>query len=538
MPVVLILLMLAPLSFAADDGCTLGGIVVNSATREPVRRALVYARRIGPTGPQRALGASAATDAAGRFAFAGLEPGRYSISAERSGFVTSNYGARRPGRPPVPLELEPGHDIHDLILPIAPHAVIAGRVVDEEGEPVAGLQVQISTSSYQNGRKQLTRTTSATTNDLGEYRAYGLAPGKYYASVAGGSNLFASMTGQQQPDEDYVPVYYPRTTDPSAALPIVVTPGMVANGIDLRLVKARMVSVRGRLTGSGLAPGTPLSVILMSRGVGGTRVGAVATDGTFHVPGVAPGPYFLIASANVKARPVTTRVPLSVGSSSIEGVQAVVRAGTTVEGRVRCEGGDASAAAKAQVGLQPSDAGGVMFGVLGGVKTGEGGTFRLEDIGSELYTVRISGLPEGYYIASIRSGEVDVLTKGLDTSGGSVAPLDIVVRPNAGQLSGSATDTVSHHAVAGATVVLAPAGEARREQAAFYRSAAADGSGHFSLKNIVPGDYLLFAFEDIDYSAWLDPEYMKPFEARGEKVTVREGSRGSLEIAVIPAGDQ
>lgn len=163
MPVAVILFLLAPFLLHAADVCSLGGIVVNSSTREPVRRAVVYARRIDasfnrtPSGAgvanpaQRGLGASATTDAAGRFAFAGLEPGRYHISAERSGFNTSYYGARGRGRAAIPLELERGNDIHDLILPIAPQAVIAGRVVDEEGEPVAGLQVQISTSAYQNG---------------------------------------------------------------------------------------------------------------------------------------------------------------------------------------------------------------------------------------------------------------------------------------------------------------------------------------------------------------------------------------------------
>ncbi|HXA49839.1 MAG TPA: carboxypeptidase-like regulatory domain-containing protein, partial [Candidatus Acidoferrum sp.] len=223
-----LILLTAPILLNAQQGCALGGIVVNSTTKEPVARAIVYARAqpvMGQAGAgQRPTGASATTDASGRFALAGLPPGRYNVTAERKGFITGNYGARRPGRDGLPLTLEAGKDIQDLILPIAPHGVIAGRVLDEEGDPAAGIPVQISTIGYQNGRKQFMRLTSASTNDLGEYRAYGLAPGKYYVSAIGATSIFASTTTTQKPpDEEYVPVYYPRAIDPAAAVPLTIT---------------------------------------------------------------------------------------------------------------------------------------------------------------------------------------------------------------------------------------------------------------------------------------------------------------------------
>src|SRR5258706_573701 len=134
----------------------------------PSNAPAIRSARAQSVGAQRATGASATTDATGRFTFAGLPPGRYNVTAERSGFITANYGARRPGRAGLPLTLEAGKDIQDLILPIAPHGVIAGRVLDEEGEPAPGIPVQISTIGYQSGRKQFLRLTSASTNDLGE----------------------------------------------------------------------------------------------------------------------------------------------------------------------------------------------------------------------------------------------------------------------------------------------------------------------------------------------------------------------------------
>jgi hypothetical protein len=181
--------------------------------------------------------------------------------------------------------------------------------------------------------------------------------------------------------------------------------------------------------------------------------------------------------------------------------------------------------------------GNAAFGMMNGTKQSEGGAFRVEDVGAERYAVWLSNLPQGHYVASIRSGTEDVLANGLDTSA-PVAPLEIVVRPNAGQMTGTVTDPSAHQPAAGATVVLVPEDVGRRQQRAFYSVDSADPNGRFTLKHLVPGAYLLFAFEDIDTTAWLDPEYMKPFEARGTKVTIREGPNPPLEIAVIPAPTQ
>jgi len=545
----LLLLILAPLLLRAEECCALGGTVVNSVTKEPVARALVFARQVGggagvtTTGSggaqeaRRALGISAITDSTGHFAFSALAPGRYNLSAERGGFVTSNYGARGTGRTPAGIELSAGHEVHDLVVPIIPQGVIAGRVLDEEGEPAAGIQVQVSTKGYQNGRRQLNRVTTAATNDLGEYRAWGLAPGKYYVGTVSAGNLFASLTAQKPAEEDYVPVYYPRTADPAAAAPVTVGPGAQVREIDLRLAKARIVSVRGRVVTEGLPPGTRVSAMLVPWDPAMsslTRAGIVAGDGAFEIRGVSPGTYTLMASTNLRGKSLGVRVPVTVGSSDMEGVQATLRAGMAVEGRVRIEDADHEGFAGWQVGLQPAETGGMMFGLVGGARLSERGTFRLEDVGAEPYTVWVSGMPEGYYVASIRSGGVDALVKGLDTTAGAPPPVEIVVRPNAGQVGGTVSDESSHQPAAAATVVLVPEDAERRGRPLFYRSAAAAGDGRFTLKNLNPGDYRIYAFEEIEFSAWLDPEYMKPFEGRGEKITVREGAPQTVRITLIP----
>src|ERR1035437_4061748 len=182
-------LLLLPLALAAqtktDDPCAVSGQVSNAATGEPVRRALVYLRRIdmspGVTNVQ--VGNSVTTDAAGRFAIAGIAPGKYRLAAERSGFIVTQYGSRGPGKAGTLLTLEPGQKSSDLAMRLTPHGVITGRVLDEEGDPVPGANVQVSRQIYAQGRKQMSRTGAASSNDLGEYRVFGLAPGRYFVSA-------------------------------------------------------------------------------------------------------------------------------------------------------------------------------------------------------------------------------------------------------------------------------------------------------------------------------------------------------------------
>ena len=133
------------------------------------------------------------------------------------------------------------------MLRLTPHGVIAGRVLDEDGEPVE--RVQVSTMRYQSFRGSGNCCLrGGMTDDLGEYRIFGLAPGKYCASARYQQRGFMAAedrTAGGKPDEDYVPTYYPGTNDPAGAVLVAVTAGSVLGGTDT-LRKARTVRVRGR----------------------------------------------------------------------------------------------------------------------------------------------------------------------------------------------------------------------------------------------------------------------------------------------------
>jgi protocatechuate 3,4-dioxygenase beta subunit len=544
-------LLLLPLALAAqtkpDESCSIGGQVSNAATGEPVRRALVSLRRIdmspGVTNIQ--VGNSVTTDAAGRFAIAGIAPGKYRLAAERSGFIVTQYGSRGPGKAGTLLTLEPGQKSSDLAMRLTPHGVIAGRVLDEEGEPVSSANVQVSRQQYMQGRKQMARMNGASTNDLGEYRVFGLSPGRYYVSAESRPNPMLP-----QAEDEYVTTFFPRTTDAAAAAPLDVAPGAQLRNIDIPLARMHTVTVRGRVASEPGPPAggdnpqrTHLNVMLAVRnammvGGGFTRGATVTPQGTFEFRSVTPGSYFVIGQVNAQGKNFTVRTAIQVGSSNIEGISLAIRGGVPVSGQVRVEGETTESIARLRVLLQPAEIGGVLFGPFPNQQVKPDGSFQMDDVGADRYTVSLNGLPEGFYVKSVRSANLDVLAGGLEIAGASPAPLDVVLSPNAGQVTGTVLDPKTQKAAVAMTVVLVPQEKERREREAFYQTATTDQAGRFTFKSLVPGEYRVYAWEEAEYGAWMDPDFMKPLENRGEAVSVQEGGRHAIQVNLISADSQ
>jgi hypothetical protein len=147
----------------------------------------------------------------------------------------------------------------------------------------------------------------------------------------------------------------------------------------------------------------------------------------------------------------------------------------------------------------------------------------------------VMGLPSGAYVKTIRSDQVDVLSSGLDTSSGAPAAVEVVISPKAATLSGTVQNSTTGNPAPGATVVLIPQEQERRGRQSWYKMITADQNGGFSLAGVPPGEYKAYAWEDLEFGAYMDPDFMKPFEDKGEAVTLRESDRNSVQLKLLPA---
>ena len=526
-----------------EDRCSIAGQVLRETTGEPIKKANVILRRadVSQNATNFPPSYSTSTDASGSFAMKDIEPGKYRLSVTRTGFVSSEYGARGPNRPGTTLSLVAQQSLRNLTLRLTPHGVITGHVVDADGEPLAGVQVTPMRYRFIQGRKQLSAFGFSSTNDLGEYRVYGLAPGRYYVCATyrnqGVSEPAVDRSANPIPEEGFVPIYYPGAADPASASTLDVSPGGQLRGINFTLSKSHTIRIKGHVENlSGNR--NPAYLTLVPRGSmtpNLNRPNQPDAKGDFEIRGVAPGAYTLYASIYDGEHSVTARQQLEAGGGNIDDVLITLRAGMSVPGDVRVEGQATADLSLLRVSLRPREMGSMMFGPMSNGQVKNDGTFSLSNAGSDLYTVDVRGLPDGYYVRAIRSGDDDVLTNGLDLSKGAVGTIHIVLSPNAGQLEGSVQNDKQQPA-AGATIALLPQEKERQELTSYYRSATTDQYGRFTVKNIDPGEYKVFAWEDVESGAYFDPDFVKPVENLGETITIRESSHEQRQLKLIPSG--
>lgn len=197
--------------------------------------------------------------------------------------------------------------------------------------------------------------------------------------------------------------------------------------------------------------------------------------------------------------------------------------------------------------MEPRELGmGAILGGMGSLLAGGGiGTdsgkldddlsFRLADVSANLYNVTVTGLPDGFYVKTARSGDNDVLLSGLAVKGASPEPVEIIISPRAGQVAGAVQNPSTQQPAAQAMVVLVPQGKERIEQAAYYHQANSSQDGRFTFRNLPPGQYKVFAWEDVESGAWMDPDFIKPVANKGVSVTVDESGQETVEVKLIPA---
>jgi len=526
-------------------GATIGGVVRKDPGEEPVKKALieVIAENQSEGGDY-----TATTELDGSFRIEGILPGRYHLFAERTGLLEMGKShARSEGRL---LTLGPGQELKDLQIRLQAAAVVRGRVTDEDGDPMAEAQVSVFKQSYKAGRSQWEQVGSERTNDLGEFRIANLAAGNYYVSVSPppdfknlieGAGVVAKLeTGTPAAGTSYQTTYYPGTADRGQAAPIQLHSGDEFP-VNFSLSPSPSLSIRGSVV--NVPAQASASVMLQSRDFGSILNGAeIQKDGSFVIRGVSPGTYTILATVESSVVPMMARESLQV-ASSIEGVKLVPQPGAVVRGHLRVEGKSRAGLGDVFLSLESSepvtDAGGFIFGGFSNlVRLGADGSAEWKGVPPGNYYVQVvseSGAGQDWFLKSTMLGGADTRDGGINVNGGTVS-VAMVASTQGALVDGVVVDQKSEP-VTTAIVVAVP--ETRlRGRIERYRKTVTDQSGRFRLRGMPPGDYAVFAWESVDGEAYLNPDFVKGYEAQGTSLTVKEGDRKTLQLGVIPAAEE
>lgn len=547
----LFLAAMAALAFAQAPAATepkkasVEGVVVNALTGEPLRRAQVVLRQAGAPGGvvggaggpmiPRSPGLAATTDAAGKFALANVDAGKYLLSAERNGFLRGEYGAKRAGRPGTSIDVQAGAVKRDLTIKLTPQGIVAGHVFDDEGEPLQNVFVQVLQKRYLRGAARLMPSAAGTTNDRGEFRVLDVQPGRYVV-IARQRVGMPDSPADNQTELGFAPTYYPGVTNGSQAGIVEVSAGHESGGLDMRLQRARLFRIRGQVVDAAGAPAKQVMVQALPRDnpfAGGLNNAFVRdNDGRVDLANLPPGSYTLVARSMGSGReggaPSMATQTVEVGERNIEGLVVTLTPGVTVNGTIAVEGGGAVKLDSLHVSLMPS-----MLMMSGGDGAAKGdGTFSIPNISPGAYRINVAHPGVEAYVKSVKIGGQEVDDQEVEIS--AAAPEVVVTLSTA---AGKVTGTVNSKdgPISQARVVLMPADQAKRRETT-ARVAMTPQDGTFTFGGLAPGEYKVFAWEDVESGAWLDPEFLKPLESKGADVKVQAGGNAALNLDVIPAG--
>lgn len=518
---------------------SIGGTVVIRPGSEPLKKVLV---QVVAENQQEGGNYTASTDADGHFHVDNIEPGRYRIFLERTGFIAVNERGQKADLNVLTVRAEQA--VENLLFQMLPTAVISGRITDEDGDPLS--EVRVIAQMKKPGKTKRESVGTAATNDLGEFRLAGLFPGQYWIVAMPPVDFRdyekeeKSLAGEGQPDTRYVNTYYPGTYDAMLASAVTVKAGdeMPAN---FTLVPARTYRVRGIVM--GVAAGQKPAVELASKAGDSIRSSEVGPDGQFEVRGVAPGSYVMRASSPTESQSFTARQDVAVVAADVDGLKITPLPSFTLSGHLHIEGSTAGDLTQYSANLRqtelPDDPGFFIsqesFGTNAPVD--RLGNFEWKDVTPGNYVVQVyGGDGQGFFLKSVKLGGRDIAT-GFTASG--PASLDLEVSTKGGTVEGAVLDAAVEkaaerngdevHPVANATVVAVPE-KKYRKLPDHFGIGATDQNGRFTIRRLAPGTYTLFAWHDIEESVYRDPDFLKSQEANGKAVKVEENSHQQVEL--------
>ena len=511
-PILWLLLQAAPTPATADQSkptATVRGHVYALDTGAPLRRAQVTLR-----GNQRqSEPQSTMTDNQGGYEFRNVDPGNYSVFGSKTGYIAAGFGQGNPQRPGSQVSVRAGQDVKDVDIRLMRGGAISGVITDDDGEPMVNVSVQALARTYRRGQSTVNPRNGSVTDDRGQYRIYGLPPGRYYVQAI--QRGVFTVAGSEE-TVGYAPIYYPNAVSLQDAQRVDVSNGGEVARVDLVLRPVPTVSVSGKvIDGSTGRPAGEGYVSIAGADVmrGGGGGGAqIRGDGTFIVNGVLPGKARLMVMTADRGggnfggggRPFSRL--LDVGQASISDLQIVVSPGVSVRGRVVAEGGTLSTNTRVTLSARGDGFSGPGFGGGAAMLNGDL-TFEVENVPPGEYDVNVGGGggPGGggggssiYYVREVRKGTENVLERGLTIGeGAAVNDLEVVLDFQPGILAGKATDE-NGDPVSGVTVVLISADPRRRAQDRYFRTGGVDSSGNYKVNGVIPGDYLALLWPGTD----------------------------------------
>ncbi|HKW01683.1 MAG TPA: carboxypeptidase-like regulatory domain-containing protein [Vicinamibacterales bacterium] len=560
-----------------------GTVVTESGDGRPLRLATVSLTGGGFRGSLIAL-----TDERGQFVFRDLPAGRFSLSAERAGYVATDYGAQHAGGLGMPIVLKA--DEHATVtVKLAKGAVIGGTVTGPDVQPASSVPMRLMqyVPNPNNGERQLTAPRAVhgwhwqqLTDDRGSYRFYGLPPGDYYVLALPQLSASARLPTSSEfdwaravlqapgsapaappapgPVVSFAPVLYPGTADSLAAGAITVSAAEERLGMDFALQYVATATVSGVIVDPDGRPpqGSQGSLIMPSASlfISTPMIVRPAADGKFSLSGVLPGQYVLAmrGAAGTPAGTAPQSAPAQqtlwalmdvvVDGRDLSNLQVRLAPGMTVSGRVVFDGSSAKPPDDlrlVRINLQPIGEGVTV--TPQDVQASQNGTFVMTGVGPGRYRLNAllpAAQAAAWTLLSATMGGTESLDFPFEVRPGTdVSDATVTFTDKPTEITGTLFDAAGRPTPKYFIMVFSTDRTMWRANSRRVRYVRPGNTGEFRLAGVPPGEYYVCALTDLDFYEMYSSEFLDPLAAAAMKMTLAAGEKRvqDLKIAALPS---
>jgi hypothetical protein len=510
----------------------IAGTAVNAKAGGPLARARVS---ISDSKNRQNL-QSLVTGDDGRFEFH-VPAGKYELFAAKRGYIAASYNQHDQFSTAIVTGAD--LDTENLVLRLAPDAVLTGRVLDEFGDPVRHAQVTVYREFHAQGVSRVVQFRNGVTDDQGRYEVTPLNEGTYFVSakaspwyavhpqpqlesaadsVQGTITQFPSHVDPSL-DVAYAITYYGDVTESDEATPIPVRGGdrleadihlnpVPAMHLLLHLATRRIVGLVPRLEKPAFQGVEPINAEIVG-----------IAPGVFELTGVAAGRYSVVTNDAAGEMKELAESNLSSGELDLSSAKSTSK----ITAKVQIEG-TPTIPAPFQVAMRDGN---------GRPKVSQvdaKGEANFANVGAGKYDFAAWSETQRYSVVRIATEAGVISGRSLNVSP-TVTPgasLSITLSLLGGSVTVEGYAKRDGKAASGVMIVLVPKNPSENRDR--FRRDQSDLDGSFGLPNVIPGEYSIVAIDDGWDLDWAEPSVIAAYLPKGQTIEVGAQISGTMHL--------
>ena len=519
---------------------TLRGHVVAADTGRPLRKArvLLFLRE----GNERR---ETTTDDAGAYEFKQLRAGRYNVSASRVNYLYGIYGVGADHAVEA-VELRDGQTVYGIDFTLRRGGVVTGVILDEFGEPASDVEVALERFETSQGQRRLAPATGTViTNDIGEFRLYGINPGQYYLSARWRNPAQPFLRDSAAARTAYAPIYFPGTVVESEAQRLTLRAGQVIEGIVMTLQPIKAWRVSGTVTGSDGKPLDSAMILVSSVEVSPNAsrgfTAPVRPDGAFTINGLAPGSYTVRAQRGMMMPgdvPEEASTTVTVIDADVDDVRLAAVKPSTLSGRIVVDPAAAPSLPKdLTLSARPISSVGSAVIFVPPTRVGDDFAFELKSYPGSTRIALGAGFDQtvaGWAVRAIRVNGIDVTDAIEVKPNQNISGIDVELTNKLTAVAGVVKDTRGD-AVKRYTAV-AFAQDRNKWASPRYASSGHPGAdGRFTIRGLPAGEYYIAAVDALEPGQERDAAFFERLRASATAISLNDAETKDLQLRVVVA---